>query len=91
METRLEYLVETNYHEKSSGFAAMQNLLASRWPRDAVFAASDPITIGAMDAILQAGLRLPEQMGLAGVGNHRYDPHLRVPLSTVDQRRLEIG
>ena len=69
----------------------MQRLLKLASPPDAVFAASDPIAIGALQAALEADLRLPDDFGLIGVGNHRYGRFLRVPLSTVDQQRSQIG
>jgi LacI family transcriptional regulator len=69
----------------------MQRLLKLQAPPDAVFAASDPIAIGALQAALEANLNLPADFGLIGVGNHRYGRFLRVPLSTMDQQRSQIG
>jgi len=88
---RNDCIVEASYHGESSGFKAMRKLLRVLPAADAVFAASDPIAIGALDAITEAGLRVPEDIGLVGVGNHRYGQYLRVSLTTVDQNRLEIG
>ncbi|MGH7248468.1 MAG: LacI family DNA-binding transcriptional regulator, partial [Pseudomonadota bacterium] len=85
------YIVDASYHEESSGFEAMQKLLRLAKRPDAVFAASDPIAIGALQAIQQAGLDAGPDVGVIGVGNHRYGEYLRTPLSTVDQRRNEIG
>lgn len=88
---RRDYVIEAHYHEESSGYQSMRKLLeVSRRP-DAIFAASDPIAIGALQAILEAKLRLPEDMGLIGVGNARYGQYLSVSLSTVDQNRVQIG
>jgi LacI family transcriptional regulator len=86
-----ELMVEANYHEESGGYEAMQQLLNLPKPPDAVFAASDPIAIGAMQAALEAGLEIPEQVGLIGVGAHQYSRYLRVPLSTIEQQRPLIG
>jgi LacI family transcriptional regulator len=67
-------------------------LLLSRTPRpDGVFAYNDPLAIGAMLAILDAGLRIPEDIAVIGSGNLHYDSSLRVPLSSVDQHSLMIG
>src|ERR1035437_2850965 len=87
----LDYLVQAHYHEESSGLDAMRFLLGLPSPPNAVFAASDPIAIGSLQAMCQSGLRLPEDTGIIGVGNHRYSQYLRFQLSTIDQRRLEIG
>ncbi|MBV8212145.1 MAG: LacI family DNA-binding transcriptional regulator [Verrucomicrobia bacterium] len=84
-------VMESNYHEESGGYEAMQRLLKLPSPPDAVFAASDPIAIGALQAALEANLSLPADFGLIGVGNHRYGQFLKVPLSTVDQQRSQIG
>lgn len=86
-----QWIVEANYHEESGGYRAMKQLLALNQPPDAVFAASDPIAIGAMQAALEANLSIPETIGLIGVGNHQYSNYLRVPLSTIDQQRANIG
>jgi LacI family transcriptional regulator len=86
-----DLVIESHYHEESGGYEAMQRLLKLASPPDAVFAASDPIAIGALQAALEADLRLPDDFGLIGVGNHRYGRFLRVPLSTVDQQRSQIG
>jgi LacI family transcriptional regulator, galactose operon repressor len=86
-----ELIIEANYHEESGGYDAMQELLRLPSPPDSVFAASDPIAIGAMQAALDSGLQLPDQLGLIGVGAHQYSRYLRVPLSTVEQQRIRIG
>ena len=91
LKARPDYVVQVLYHEEASGAEAMQQLLGQTPPPDAVFAASDPIAIGAMEAARVRGVRVPEDLGLVGVGNHRYTPYLRVPLTTVDQNRSEIG
>jgi LacI family transcriptional regulator, galactose operon repressor len=84
-------VVESHYHEESGGYDAMQRFLSLESPPDAVFAASDPIAIGALQAALESGLALPADFGLIGVGNHRYGRFLKVPLSTMDQERSQIG
>jgi LacI family transcriptional regulator len=56
-----------------------------------IFCCSDPVAIGAMTAILDAGLRIPEDIALIGCGNLPFNSSLRVPLSSVDQRSGAIG
>lgn len=86
-----DLVIESHYHEESGGYEAMKGLLKLASPPDAVFAASDPIAIGSLQAALETRLNLPADFGLIGVGNHRYGQFLRVPLSTVDQQRSQIG
>jgi LacI family transcriptional regulator len=47
--------------------------------------------MGAMKAVLEAGLRIPEDVAIAGCGNVAYADFLRVPLTSVDQQSTAIG
>ena len=85
------YVIEAQYHAESGGFEAAETLLQLKLRPDAIFAASDPIAIGALDALQKHGISLPSDFGLIGVGNMRYGQYLTVPLSTVDQQQIEIG
>ena len=58
---------------------------------DGVFCYNDPVAIGAMRAISEAGLRVPEDIAVVGAGNVHYSDFLAVPLTTVDQGTSEIG
>jgi LacI family transcriptional regulator len=73
------------------GFRAMKKLLAVKPRVDAVFAANDPAAIGAMKAIWEAGLRVPEDVAVIGAGAFALGDLLRVPLSTVSWSREELG
>jgi LacI family transcriptional regulator len=57
----------------------------------AIFAANDPAAIGAMNAISEAGLRIPEDVAIVGGGNIHYGDMLRVPLTTVAWSTAEMG
>lgn len=74
-----------------SGRRAMSRLLQLKTPPDGVFCYNDPVAMGAMEAILGAGLRIPADVALIGCGNVLYAASLRVPLSTIDQKSAEIG
>jgi LacI family transcriptional regulator len=91
LKPRQDYVVEARYHEEASGAEGMEKLLRLSPRPDAVFAASDPIAIGALETALAQNIRVPEELGIVGVGSHRYTPYLRVALTTVDQGRMEIG
>lgn len=49
---------------ESSGYEAMRTLIGRR--PDAVFAASDSMAIGALRALREAGMRVPENIGVIG-------------------------
>jgi LacI family transcriptional regulator len=73
------------------GFQAMQELLNLSPRPDAVFCYNDLTAIGAIDATLHAGLRVPEDIAFIGCGNLRYANYLRVPLSSIDHGTTELG
>lgn len=79
--------VESRRH----GAEAMRFLLKQRSRPDGVFCYNDPLAIGAMTAIVESGLRIPEDIAVIGCGNLHYDSELRVPLSSVDQHSQIIG
>jgi len=74
-----------------SGRDAMRKLLELEPRPDGVFCYNDPIAVGVIDAILEAGLRVPQDVAVIGCANLHYDKSLRVPLSSVDQQSTAIG
>jgi LacI family transcriptional regulator len=75
----------------SSGHEAMKKLLELDPRPDGVFCYNDPIAIGVIDAIIEAGLRVPGDIAVIGCGNLHFDKSLRVPLSSIDQQSAAIG
>jgi LacI family transcriptional regulator len=73
------------------GEEAMRLLLQRGLKPDGVFCYNDPLAIGAMNAILETGLRVPEDISVIGCGNLHYDGCLRVALSSIDQKSQQIG
>jgi len=69
----------------------MQRLLRANPTPDGVFCYNDPVAIGAMRAIFDAGLQVGRDIALIGAGNVHYSDVLAVPLTTVDQGTVHIG
>lgn len=87
---RAEWIVRGGFME-ADGRRAMKHLLAIKPCVDAVFAANDPSAIGAMKAIWDAGLRVPDDIAVVGAGEIALGDLLRVPLTTVSWSRDEQG
>ena len=85
-----EWVVQAGFLE-AGGYDAMKRLLAAQPGIDAVFAANDPTAIGAMKAIWEAGLRVPEDIAVVGAGDVWHADLLRVPLTTVGWSKAELG
>lgn len=73
------------------GYEGMKQLLRQKQRPDAVFCYNDPVALGAMRAIHEAGLSIPQDIALFGCGNLLYSEMLRVPLSTMDQSSSLVG
>ncbi|RAP59655.1 LacI family DNA-binding transcriptional regulator [Oleiagrimonas sp. MCCC 1A03011] len=76
---------------QGSGHAAMVELLERNVQFDAVFAASDLIAIGAMRALDERGLRVPEDVAVAGFDDVPSASFAHPPLTTVRQDTKEAG
>ena len=74
-----------------SGYRAMRRLLRLRQRPDGVFCNNDPTALGAMQAILEAGLDVPGDIAVVGCGDVHYARFLRVPLTSVAQQPQVIG
>jgi len=83
--------VHVDTESREQGAEAMRLLLQCNPRPDGVFCHNDPLAIGAMHTILDAGLRIPEDIAIIGCGNLNYDDCLRVPLSSIDQHSEQIG
>jgi LacI family transcriptional regulator len=89
-----EYVITRSLGDESgdiTGRQAMERLLKLVPRPDAVFCYNDPAAIGAMNAIIAAGLRIPEDIAVVGAGNIRYSESLRVPLTSVDVSSAALG
>lgn len=94
MEPRPEYIrtIESSGDAtEDSASLMMQELLALPERPDAVFCYNDPTALGAMKTVLDAGLRVPQDIAFIGSGNIRHADFLRVPLTSVDQNSVGIG
>ena len=74
-----------------AGKEAMARLLALSTRPTAVFAASDDLAIGAMAAAREAGLRIPEDISVAGFDDVDYASYSNPPLTTVRVPAYEMG
>lgn len=77
--------------ELEAGYQATQEILKENWKFDALVCGCDMIAVGAMDALLQSGVRIPEDVRVIGYDGIDLGRYLRVPLSTMAQPLYDIG
>lgn len=73
---------------EASGHGAAQQLLASRERPDAVFAANDMMALGCLFACLQAGIKVPGELSIAGFDDIPLARYAHPSLSTM---RVDIA
>jgi DNA-binding LacI/PurR family transcriptional regulator len=73
------------------GYVQMQQLLALPQPPTAVFAVSDRAALGAMDAIKDAGLRVPNDISVVGIDDVRDSGYSVPTLTTFSVPKYELG
>jgi len=73
------------------GHESMAQLLALPNPPDAVFSAGDSAILGALQLLKSRGLRVPQDVALAGYSNEALTLVAEPNLTSVDQRCEEMG
>ncbi|AYC42823.1 LacI family DNA-binding transcriptional regulator [Streptomyces griseorubiginosus] len=86
-----ESLVVPGDFHPESGFAGCEKLLDLPEPPTAIFAASDQMALGAIEALRRRGLRVPEDMSLVGFDDLPEVRWSAPPLTTIRQPLSEMG
>lgn len=86
-----EALIITSDMTTDDGARAMRQLLALPEPLDAVFAAGDSAVLGALQVLKGQGIRVPQDIALAGFSNEGFTAITEPQLTSVDQRCEEMG
>jgi len=76
---------------ETSGFAACLRLLGERPRPTAIFAANDAMAIGALSALREANVRVPEDIAVAGFDDIPMARYMHPPLSTVRVNISALG
>jgi LacI family transcriptional regulator len=87
---REEYVRVGNYRYESGMEAAKYFLELAKRPT-AIFSATDEMAIGAIHAIQDAGLKVPDDVSLISIDNIRMASMVRPQLTTVAQPMYDIG
>lgn len=86
-----EDLVRIGNYRYESGLEVTHHFLETQDKPTAIFAANDEMAIGAIHAIQDKGLRVPEDISVISVDNVRMASMVRPLLSTVAQPMYDIG
>jgi len=85
------YIADGVNFDVSGGYAAMKDLLKLKERPTAVFAAGDKIAIGAINAVKDAGLSVPDDISIMGFDDIEISRYITPRLTTIRQNCDEIG
>jgi len=86
-----KYLKTCHLVTQQEGYDFTRELLNLTDMPDAIFAATDVVAIGSMQAIKEAGLNIPSDISLCGFSDWRMAAVVDPPLTSVRQPGLEMG
>lgn len=84
------YIVGNDFR-KENGYVGTKFLLNVANPPTAIFATSDLITLGVLQAIFEENLKIPDDISLVAFDDIDFGPFLVSPLTTVAQPRHMMG
>lgn len=85
-----EIIVRCNLTVEDARFST-EKLLALDNPPDAIFGINDEVAIGALFAIKEIGLKIPEEIMVVGFSNSNRSRYMEPSLTTMDQNPEKIG
>lgn len=76
---------------RGTGYEGTKHLLTMKNRPEAIFGGNDYIAMGVIDAVEELGLHIPEDIALVGFDDTEFASNQRIRLTTVSQRKYEMG
>lgn len=86
-----EALIKVGDSRLEGGYTAARELMALPNPPQAIFAANNLMTLGALKAIREINIPIPEQVALIGFDDMPWSGELCPPLTAVSQPTYDLG
>jgi len=90
LEAREDYFLEGDFL-KESGYQGGKRFLRMDKPPTAIFATNDYMALGTYQAIVEEGVRIPEEIALVGFNDIEFTSMRGIDLTTVGQKKYEMG
>ncbi len=85
-----DYIVESDFTE-DGGYRSLVKLLGRKLPITAIFVGNDQMAAGAMQALQDSNLRVPEDISVIGYDDLVFSRYLNPRLTTIRQPLNEMG
>jgi LacI family transcriptional regulator len=90
LEKKNEYFLNGDFL-KGSGYEGGKSFLAMIHPPTAIFATNDYMALGVYEAIVNEGVKIPEEMSLVGFNDIEFAAMKGIELTTIGQKKYEMG
>ncbi len=90
LEVKEEYFLEGDFL-KESGYQGGKRFLKMEKPPTAIFATNDYMALGTYQALLEEGIRIPEEIALVGFNDIEFTSMRGIELTTIGQKKYEMG
>ncbi|KAA3656431.1 MAG: LacI family transcriptional regulator [Calditrichaeota bacterium] len=77
--------------DRNSGYKGFKKLFSLENKPEVIFAANDIIAQGTYDAAREAGIRIPEDLGIVAFGHHEFATFLYPTLTVIDGSPKAVG
>ncbi|WP_226654869.1 LacI family DNA-binding transcriptional regulator [Pseudalkalibacillus hwajinpoensis] len=84
-------LIQEGDHTYESGYNQMNKFLALEKPPTAIFAANDSMAMGAIKAVKDQNMKVPEDVAVVGFDNIQFSEIFEPALTTIAQPLIEMG
>ncbi len=74
-----------------NGYKQTRMVFSLKDPPTAIFALSNLISLGVLQAIKEIGLMIPDDVSLISFDEQPYSAYLGTPMTTIDQKKSEMG
>lgn len=85
-----DYFLEGDFL-KGSGYRGGKEFLKMNRPPTAIFATNDYMALGTYQAIVEEGMKIPEDMALIGFNDIEFTSMKGIELTTIGQKKYEMG
>lgn len=86
-----ESMIVGDNYSSDNGYMQTRILFSMDDPPTAIFALSNMISLGVIKASSEMGMKIPENISLISFDEQPYSAHLGTPMTTIDQKKSEMG